>query len=171
MITPSGVTPWQNAIGPSKRPGVRARVVRASATARPSGPSSERPNGNGWKRGSPARRTTACTDTVSPRAAAQATALARTLSQGAEGDGVAQVLRRRDRVLPRRANRAGEQVRRAWLEIELPNAPLLALSALEAHPARRSKRDPDHGTEHRRVAVPPDPGTRRVAREIGRAHV
>src|SRR5918992_5469820 len=57
-------------------------------------------------------------------------------AKGPEGDRVAQLLRRRDRVLPGAARLACQDVPRTWLEEHLPDTTRLALSALETQSTR-----------------------------------
>src|SRR4051794_22917041 len=81
----------------------------------------------------------------------------------AEGDGVAELLRRRDRGLPRAPGLAGQHVARPRFERDLPDASPDALPALEAQAAASAQRNADHRPENRGVAVPADRRPRRVA--------
>src|SRR5689334_3204932 len=68
-----------------------------------------------------------------------------------KGDRVAQLLRRRDRVLPGPSGRAGQDVPGARLERDLPRSPLVTLAALETQATGRGQRHADDGLEGRCV--------------------
>jgi len=68
-------------------------------------------------------------------------------------------------VLPLPTHIATHQVRRARRQVELGDAALAARPTLEAHPARGEDRDARDRLEDRGVAMPPDAGASRVARD------
>src|SRR5215210_6040497 len=83
--------------------------------------------------------------------------------QRAERKGEPELLRRRDRVLPRGPRLAREHVAGARLKEHLPHPPRLGFAALEPQPCRASERDADDGSERGRVAMPADRRPGRVA--------
>src|SRR5204862_8297381 len=71
---------------------------------------------------------------------------------------IAEMLDRRDAVLPFPAHRTAQQVSRARLQCECGTLPARPLLAPQSEPARCAKRNPDHVIEYRPVAMPADAG-------------
>src|SRR5260221_12187062 len=72
----------------------------------------------------------------------------------AEGDGVAQLARRRDAVLPAPSGDALHLVGRARRELEHDRLVLAPWIAAQAHARRAAKRDPRYALVVRRMTVP-----------------
>src|SRR4051794_3382540 len=91
-----------------------------------------------------------------------------TLTEGPEGDGVAERVDARDAVLPFAAGRSAQQVRRARRQDEGRPVPTGSGRAAEPEGAGRSERDADDVAEVGPVAVPAD---RRAGRVFGDENV
>src|SRR5215216_4436911 len=88
------------------------------------------------------------------------------VAKTAEGDRVAERLRRGDGVLPGPAGAAGQDVGRAPLELEGGGHACLRAAALESHAVGREQRNADYlGAEHRGVPMPSDAGPGGVPRD------
>src|SRR5262249_4151243 len=80
----------------------------------------------------------------------------------AERHRIAQAIERRDAVLPFAAHGAPQQIRRARLQFDRGALPSAGALSPQPKAAPRAERDADDILEHRAVAMPADPGARRV---------
>ena len=85
-------------------------------------------------------------------------------AEGPQGHGVAQHIHRSDAVLPAVAYGATQQIGRSRRDTGKPTLPILVCFPAEPQDARCQKRHRDNVLKGRAVAVPADPGARRILR-------
>src|SRR5215472_2646532 len=85
-------------------------------------------------------------------------------AEGPQGHGVAQHIHRSDAVLPAVAYGATQQIGRSRLDTGKPTLPILVCFPAEPQDASCQKRHRDNVLKGRAVAVPADPGARRILR-------
>src|ERR1043166_5448156 len=85
-------------------------------------------------------------------------------AEGPQGHGVAQHIHRSDAVLPAVAYGATQQIGRSRLDTGKSTLPILVCFPAEPQDARCQKRHRDNVLKGRAVAVPADPGARRILR-------